>query len=391
MEMFNTSLPQPRTKPKVLLVTASNLGPYHLARYEYLAKKVELTVIQTPVAEFHRPWQADFADISFTIDQPYADKDAPQSWRTLFRRTQSYLNVKQPDLLITVGYNRKYVWALTVTAHQLKIPAALYLVGWAEERQRSMLKEMVKRWYCRRYYNAAFVTGSRAAGYAEQLGIPADNVWRVGNVVDNNHFAQKGQSPEPLSGLGKSCFLTVTRLSDEKNIPVLLQAFAQYRSNGGLWHLAVAGTGPDEVALLASVPAALQEYVHWLGWVQYDALPGLYAHAGCFVLPSQIEPWGLVVNEAMAAGLPILISRQCGCYPELCVEGQNGFGFSPSDVGRLTELMHQVESLPEEERRRLGNRSSAIVAEYSLDSWRHAFVEAVNAITDSGPQHIQAE
>ena len=69
-----------------------------------------------------------------------------------------------------------------------------------------------------------------------------------------------------------------------------------------------------------------------------------FAHASCFVHASIQEQWGLVVNEAMAAGLPVMVSNRCGCFDELVVEGKTGFGFDPSKVSELANLMLKVGS-----------------------------------------------
>lgn len=69
-----------------------------------------------------------------------------------------------------------------------------------------------------------------------------------------------------------------------------------------------------------------------------------FAHAKCFVHASIQEQWGLVVNEAMAAGLPILVSNRCGCYEDLIIEGVNGFGFDPENQEELTNLMIKMSS-----------------------------------------------
>jgi glycosyltransferase involved in cell wall biosynthesis len=78
------------------------------------------------------------------------------------------------------------------------------------------------------------------------------------------------------------------------------------------------------------------------GLKQVDELPACYAAADCFVLPSLSEPWGLVVNEAMASGLPVLISRRCGCARDLVREGENGFLFDPTRPDELARLMGLV-------------------------------------------------
>lgn len=369
---------------KVTILGATNLGPYHLARYRTLVNSgIDLTIVQTPVKEFYRPWQFDEEKANFRLEQPYQELNGDTRWAPLLAVTERYLRAKQPNAVITTGYNGRFNWATALTCKRLGIPSILYLVGWERERKRRQWKELVKRFYCRRYIDAAIVTGVRAEAYAKKLGVAESRIWKVGNVIDNDHFSTSPPLPGSMDDLQQPYFLTVSRLSQEKNIPTLLDAFQRYRSAGGTWHLAIAGTGPDAERLRDSLPSSFNDYVHWLGWTDYITLPLLYRHASCFILPSTIEPWGLVVNEAMAAGLPIVISYQCGCYPELCHEGKNGFGFSPFDVERLTKLMCHIASLSEDGRNQLGRDSSIIIDRFSLDSWCSAFVQAINAIVDS--------
>jgi len=78
------------------------------------------------------------------------------------------------------------------------------------------------------------------------------------------------------------------------------------------------------------------------GFKQKEELPKYLAVSDVFVLPSVSEGWGLVVNEAMAAGLPILISKKCGCSQELVEDGKNGFSFDPQDTNELLRLMLDI-------------------------------------------------
>lgn len=226
------------------------------------------------------------------------------------------------------------------------------------------------------------VTGTRSAAYAQKLGIDAAMIWKAGNVVDNQHFAQ-GKPQASLLDRGSNeplpFFLTVSRLHLNKNVSTLLRAFSLYRANGGAWHLAIAGTGPEEAKLKSLVPTIDKDAVHWLGWKDYQDLPDVYASASCFVLPSIIEPWGLVVNEAMAAGLPVLVSRACGCVPELCWRGINGYDFDPYDVGELAGLMLKMASEKEECLTLMGRASSQSVSIFSLQNWSKAVADCAKS------------
>jgi glycosyltransferase involved in cell wall biosynthesis len=123
---------------------------------------------------------------------------------------------------------------------------------------------------------------------------------------------------------------------------MLVDAFGQNRRScpASPWKLVIAGDGPERRAIEGHIAAlGLTQAVHLLGRLAYDQLPVAYGLAGVFVMPSKTEQWGLVVNEAMAAGLPVLVSQTAGCSQELVEEGANGYTFDPSDPDKLAKLL----------------------------------------------------
>ena len=140
------------------------------------------------------------------------------------------------------------------------------------------------------------------------------------DVVDNDGLAQASaelrRTPGAEHNLPARYFLYVGRLAPEKNLGTLLEAYFAYRAAGGSWSLVLVGDGPERAQLLEQ--AAAFPYVcdvHFCGHRGSVELPPYYAFAGCFVLPSTREPWGLVVNEAMACGDRL---------PELGLRGRPG-------------------------------------------------------------------
>jgi glycosyltransferase involved in cell wall biosynthesis len=122
----------------------------------------------------------------------------------------------------------------------------------------------------------------------------------------------------------------------------------------------------------------LQNHVLLPGFKQYADLPVYYALADAFIHASTTEQWGLVVNEAMSSGLPVIVSNRCGCALDLVQEGKNGFTFDPYNVGYLAQLMAKISALdfPLSE---FGFMSRKIIANWGLERFVKAMQQASQA------------
>ena len=148
-------------------------------------------------------------------------------------------------------------------------------------------------------------------------------------------------------------FLASARFIEKKNLPGLIEAYSRYRQLGEkseignrkseIWNLVLLGDGALRSSLKSQVSSLdLGHSVLMPGFKQYPDLPAYYGLAGAFIHASKTEQWGLVVNEAMASGLPVLVSNRCGCAADLVQEGVNGFTFDPCNVEQLAQLMLRV-------------------------------------------------
>src|SRR5262249_7670950 len=144
--------------------------------------------------------------------------------------------------------------------------------------------------------------------------------------------ARAGEIRQQL-GLPRNYFFACTRFLPRKNIDGLLFAYAAYRARcRAPWGLVVAGSGMESLRLRDIERSLGLAGWRWPGFLQYDQLPLYYGLAGAFIHPGKAEPWGLVLNEAAASGLPLLVSHTVGAGYELLRSGENGFHFDPFDT-----------------------------------------------------------
>src|SRR5262249_37789386 len=176
---------------------------------------------------------------------------------------------------------------------------------------------------------AAVVGGTGHGDCRVELGMPEGRIPRGYNAVDNAFYRERAASwrarPDGREGLPAApFFLSVCRFVPEKNLLRLIEAFARYREEAtteGRWDLVLCGGGPDAAPIEGAIARSGHAgAIHRPGFLQAEALTRWYAQAGAFVLPSLSEPWGLVVNEAASAGLPLLVSQRAGCAPTLVPE-----------------------------------------------------------------------
>jgi glycosyltransferase involved in cell wall biosynthesis len=288
----------------------------------------------------------------------------------LARLLWARLNQLKPAAVMIPGYSTLPALAAALWTRRHRRTSILMTESTAADHVRVGWKELIKAKLLRLLFDVAVTGGTAHRRYLEQLGFPKGKVARYYDVVDNAALAVKTSElrrtgPNSFGLPLRPYFLYVGRMSPEKNVEGLLQAWLAYRDEGGEWPLILVGDGPA-LAGLQAVAAKSQHgsEVHFAGLRTSRELPAFYAFAGCFVLPSVREPWGLVVNEAMASSLPVLVSSRCGSAEDLVEEGQNGFIFDPRSQ-ELKAKLSRIASLSDDQLRAMGSRSSQIIAAYS--------------------------
>lgn len=297
------------------------------------------------------------------------------------------LSALEPDVVCINGWSIGGCIAALAWCRGHSVPAVVMSDSTAHDEPRRWWKERIKR----RIVNlasAALVAGQPHVEYLVQLGFPADRIATGYDTVDNDHFeigadrARCGGQPlRQRLDLPDRYFLASGRFVEKKNLPRLLQAYAIYRRSAGAspWSLVLVGDGPLRRRLPAYIDQlGLGDGVRMPGFQSYEALPSYYGLADAFIHASTTEQWGLVVNEAMAAGLPVLVSERCGCARDLVRPGVNGFLFDPFDVDDMARAMGRVAG-EYSDRRAMGKASRRIVRGWSPDRFAEGLMRAAAA------------
>lgn len=388
-------------KPAVAVVF-HHIGPYHHARLNAAADRLSVTGME---------W-------STTGDAAWGAADAPARYHkvSLFpEATEQYpakselerafwaaLEQTNPDVVAVNGWNNFGSLIAANCCLRHGIPIIVMSESAREDEPRTWWKETAKRRIVG-LYSAALVGGQRHTDYLVDLGMPHERIFTGYDVVDNEYFRQRAEELRSQRSevrqkyrLPENYFLASARFIEKKNLPMLIRAYAEYRQLGNQdnrqqttdntpWDLVLLGDGPLREILNSQLSTLnLREHVHLPGFKQYDALPVYYAFADAFVHASTSEQWGLVVNEAVACGLPVIVSDRCGCVPEL-VNG-NGFSFDPFDEQALVARLVQMASLSNDERKKLSDSSYRISANFAPARFGEGLQCAMEAAMKASPK-----
>jgi glycosyltransferase involved in cell wall biosynthesis len=273
------------------------------------------------------------------------------------------------DLVIMPGYHRTEYWAMLLVCIFLRRKRAVFCDSTSIDRPRVAWRELAKRWFFG-WCNGFFCYGIRSKQYLMSYGVSeskiayrcqaaalphgygADKV--LAHYVSNWH----GRADEPR-------FLYVGRLSIEKGLGDLFAAFCILHKRLPGARLDFVGAGPmaDELKRrtdnLQMTPA-----ISFLGSKSLEEIAGSFQTCTALVLPSHSEPWGLVVNEALSYGCPVVVSSACGCVPDLVREGATGYAFEAGNVDDLVRALDSVRQLSTD-RQAVARQCLEVVSDYT--------------------------
>lgn len=266
-------------------------------------------------------------------------------WTTLYRIILFYYIIK-PRSIIIPGYVRRYCQLFIALALIFNTPVSTTFISNSWDVPRKKYLELFKS-FILKAFDGFFVGGKSHAAYLRSLGVSSNSIFSGYNVIDESKFSSAIRKGEPvkLKDIDKY-FLSVGRFVWQKNYIRLLEAYSQYcQSVKTPILLVLVGYGPLKYEILNKISVLnISERVVLVENVSYEDISWYYKKALCLVLPSVSEPWGLVVNEALAAEVPVIVSDKCGCVADLVIENYNGFIIDPYSTDALAQSLLKFDS-----------------------------------------------
>lgn len=378
-------------------VLATHPIQYHAPLYRALARRLDLEVYFAHQQTAQGQAKAGFG-VAFEWDVPLLDgyshqfleneaksPDVSTFWGCSTPAIADIIAREDFDAFLVTGWYNRSFWQAMRACWKTDTP--LFIRGDSQlATPRSLPFRLAKEGFYRSFiprFSAYLVVGERAREYYLYYGASPERMFFVPHFVDNAWFQERAAEEDPRAlrrELGVSretrLLLFVGKFIPKKRPEDLVRATQLLNERGHEVQAVLVGSGEQEerlraVAQDAGVP------VHFAGFKNQSELPRYYVGADLLVLPSDGgETWGLVVNEAMACGLPAVVSDAVGCAPDLIDAGDTGEVFPMGDIEALADALERALQLAGSPR--VTQALDAKMAVYSLDTAVEGIVEALH-------------
>ncbi|MGB7591489.1 MAG: glycosyltransferase family 4 protein [Terriglobia bacterium] len=365
--------------------------PYREPLFERLARSADYD-IQVLYCRDHQPGQ------QWRLGAPhyparYLKNFAPERWHgrllvgAINPGVWRELRAFRPDAVVIYGYNTAtsllaILWVIRHRIPMLMRTDSNVLAEPGKPQLRRSLKRLLLRWLARRV-SAFLSVGTMNSQYWQFYGAAPEKIFLARYAVDNEFFqtqaaSYRGARQRTRDENGwkqRYLLLYVGRLVPFKRVDLVIEAMRRLSTKRSDIGLVIVGDGPERERLEGLAQG--MPYVYFAGFQQQSDLPKYYGVADIFVLPSEWEPWGLVVNEAMASGLPVIATRKVGAARDLIVEGENGYLVPENDVEAMASAVDRAcES--EQHLLLLGEKARGTVQSWNYDSTLAGFHDALS-------------
>lgn len=270
---------------------------------------------------------------------------------------------QRPDAVVLAGWSNA---AYRRLAFSTELTKARFILA-MDTPYRGDVRQRLARWSLNRFLSRmdwVFVAGEQTRTYARHLGVTESRIQKGVYAYDQTLFneAVLGAREQSPDGWPRR-FVYVGRYVAEKAVDVLIDAYKLYRERSNRpWSLDCFGMGPFD-RFLKDAPGVVDH-----GFVQPAKQPEMFLRGGALVLPSRYEPWGVVIAEAMATGLPVVCTTTCGAATSLLHNYFNGIEVAPGDAESLARALYWIEQ-HHDELPSMGRRAAAVAQAYSSEAW----------------------
>lgn len=346
-----------------IAILFDRFGPYHVARIRGAMGQAEVLAIEGAPHRTVYEWTPPDLPEKLAYIALTTQKGEEADAHLVERRLDDLVAPFRPDAIALPGWSNLITLAALRWCNKRKIAAICMSETNTWDFQRRLMTEAIKRGIVG-HYSSGLATNASQMSYLKQLGISRAAIFSGYNVIDNDYFRAAAQQwregpslPPEIAGVvppgakGRY-FLASNRFIPKKNLIRLLDAYAAFRVGRGNdladWPLVLLGDGEMRGEIEAKISKlGLCSHIYLPGFLQIDALVRYYGSAGGFIHASTTEQWGLVINEAMAAGLPVAASNRCGATQYLVEDGVTGFSFDPLATDEMTEALRKIAELSE--------------------------------------------
>jgi glycosyltransferase involved in cell wall biosynthesis len=276
--------------------------------------------------------------------------------RGFFRGLRRGINGQPFDLVWVHGYSTVNTAHAMLAAKALGLPVLTRSDSWLGDRSRAGWKLQAKQIFfggLKKLVDGVLAVGTRNAEYWRHYMGDDFPIFRMPYAVDNEYFAGLTEQAtlrraELQSELGldpeRPVILYASKLQKRKHCDHLLEAYLQLRATSSLApYLLIVGDGEMRADLEQHAQTSdFAADIRFVGFRNQSELPRFFDLSSVFVLPARHEPWGLIVNEAMAASLPVIVSSDVGAADDLVHQGENGYVYPVGDIPALCAALEQT-------------------------------------------------
>lgn len=364
------------------------IPPYRVPLFESVAAQAdEMHVFISTEMEANRAWKPDWGTLDVVVQKCWT---LNQKWRHpqgfedsvyvhIPYDTLSQLRRDQPDVVISGEMGLRTLFAALYCKVFRHVPLVLWLTASEHTEQgRGGLRHTLRKWLFRRV-DAVLVNGQSGARYAKRFGIRDEQLFFAPYTPDVAALAQVPLDRTPTQA---NRLLYVGQLVPRKGLMPFFETLRRWAEDHPEHHVEfwLAGQGPLQEALQA-VPMPSTMQIRFLGQVPFDKIADVYKEVGLLAFPTLADEWGLVVNEAMVAGLPVLGSIYSQAVEELVTKGKTGWTFRPDQPDEIYQALTDAFAASPEQQNAMRAHARETALALTPERIAHNIMQAIHHVT----------